>query len=157
VPAKLDLRELAKAQPLRTAARSSARTESAAPSLATLPPAERRAMLLELVREEASIVFRLPARAVADDEPLKTMGLDSLMALELRDRLGAKLQLALSATLTFDHPTVAQLAEHLDELVPRATPEPAVPPTPPVFEIDEPARAIENLSNDELVTLVRSL
>ncbi len=43
------------------------------------------------------------------------MGLDSLMALELRNRLEAETGLKLSATVAWNYPTVARLAEHLAE------------------------------------------
>jgi hypothetical protein len=41
------------------------------------------------------------------------MGLDSLMTLDLRNRLEASLGLSLSATLVWNYPTVATLTEYL--------------------------------------------
>jgi hypothetical protein len=40
------------------------------------------------------------------------MGMDSLMAVELKNRLEASLASSLPLTLTFDFPTIAALAEH---------------------------------------------
>ena len=54
-------------------------------------------------------VSQLPA----DDLGFFEMGLDSLMAMDLRNRLQGTLGHALSSTLTFDYPNVPKLAEHL--------------------------------------------
>jgi myxalamid-type polyketide synthase MxaF len=50
---------------------------------------------------------------VRADEPLKSYGIDSLMGLELRNRLEAVLGMRLSATLVWAHPTVAKIADFL--------------------------------------------
>ena len=46
-------------------------------------------------------------------EPLRQLGLDSLMAVELRNLLGKAVGQTLPATITFDHPSVAALVEYL--------------------------------------------
>jgi hypothetical protein len=48
-------------------------------------------------------------------KPLGAFGFDSLMAIELRNRLQSDLALALSATLIWNYPTIADLAPHLAE------------------------------------------
>jgi acyl carrier protein len=70
-------------------------------------------MLLEHVRGRVARILRLELSHVDRDAPLKTLGLDSLMTLELRNRLEADLGLRLSATLVWNYPTVAALAGHL--------------------------------------------
>ncbi|MGK4001428.1 SDR family NAD(P)-dependent oxidoreductase [Sorangium sp. So ce1036] len=91
--------------------------------LAPLPEAERQGALLELVRAEVAVVLRLPGPAqVPADRPLKQLGLDSLTAVELRNRLSARAQTALPTTLAFDHPTPRAIA---DLLLRRAFSEPA--------------------------------
>ena len=54
---------------------------------------------------------------MAADRPLKELGLDSLMAVELRNALGQRVGETLPATLAFDHPTAAAIAKHLLEEV----------------------------------------
>jgi acyl carrier protein len=50
------------------------------------------------------------ALAIDDERPLREMGLDSLMSVELRNALVVRAAARLPATLLFDHPTVAALA-----------------------------------------------
>ena len=58
------------------------------------------------------------------------MGIDSLLAVEIRNRLAASLGLALPATLLFDHPEIERLARFLAELLhPAAVGAPAAPRT----------------------------
>jgi acyl carrier protein len=80
------------------------------------PPKKRRTLLLEYVREQAVKVLSLDSsQAFEDKQPLTSLGLDSLMAVELRNLLGSGLGLKrnLPATLVFDHPTVAALTDYL--------------------------------------------
>ncbi|GAA3769228.1 hypothetical protein GCM10022403_000880 [Streptomyces coacervatus] len=82
--------------------------------LARLPETERAARVLELVCEEASHALGLPsARSVRPDQPLRDLGMDSVTAVDLRNRLGTRIGARLPATLLFDHPTPARLADHL--------------------------------------------
>ena len=53
------------------------------------------------------------AGAIEHRRPMQELGLDSLAALELRNRLGRLVGAVLPASLLFDHPTVAALTEHL--------------------------------------------
>jgi acyl transferase domain-containing protein/NADPH:quinone reductase-like Zn-dependent oxidoreductase len=82
------------------------------------PPDNRPPLMLAHVRAQARRVLGLgPAQPLDDRQPLSELGLDSLMAVELRNVLGADLALArsLPATLVFDYPSVASLADCLLE------------------------------------------
>ncbi|MEU0395897.1 SDR family NAD(P)-dependent oxidoreductase [Streptomyces sp. NPDC006208] len=82
--------------------------------LARLPEAERSERVLALVREEASRALGLrSAESVRPDRPLRELGMDSMTAMELRNRIGTRIGTKLPATLLFDHPTAARLAEYL--------------------------------------------
>ena len=82
--------------------------------LAALPPDERRRTLIDLVRENVAIVLGhdSPAEVPAEGSVLE-LGLDSLTALELRNRLTAATGVELAASAVFDHPTPAELAAQL--------------------------------------------
>ncbi|MEU0590238.1 beta-ketoacyl synthase N-terminal-like domain-containing protein [Streptomyces ardesiacus] len=79
-----------------------------------LPRARDRA-LTELVRDEAARVLGLDEpRRIEPGRPFTHLGLTSLTAVVLRDRLAARTGLRLPVTLAFDHPTPAALAAALE-------------------------------------------
>ncbi|MCK9931548.1 type I polyketide synthase [Frankia sp. Mgl5] len=84
--------------------------------LAAAPAEERESILLEYVRREvANVLGHQDADAVGPERDLGELGLDSLTAVELRNRLNAATGLRLPATLTFDHPTPAAIAAFVAE------------------------------------------
>ncbi|PJI99794.1 acyl transferase domain-containing protein [Streptomyces sp. 2333.5] len=83
-------------------------------SLSELPEDERRRMLLDVVRENvAAVLGHHQGGAIDDEQPFKDLGLDSLTAVELRNRLASATGLPLPATLLFDLPSPSALAHHL--------------------------------------------
>jgi SAM-dependent methyltransferase len=93
--------------------------------------AERIELLRELVRAEVMKVMRLDSDSPpARHDRLMELGMDSLMAVQLRNALNQALALdrPLSSTVMFDYPTIDAMAAHLHEWL---TPAPAVPPTSP--------------------------
>ncbi|MFD7712695.1 type I polyketide synthase [Streptomyces sp. NPDC059786] len=96
--------------------------------LAALGPAERAAALLTAVRTTVAVVLgHGSAEQVDDTRAFRELGLDSLTAVDLRNRLSALSGLKLPATLAFDHPTPRAIAAFLDEKL-FGTPVEAVPP-----------------------------
>ncbi|MFE0028010.1 SDR family NAD(P)-dependent oxidoreductase [Amycolatopsis sp. NPDC059021] len=82
--------------------------------LAGLPAGERERAVLELVRgHTAAVLGHEDGRAVDPLKGFTDLGLDSLAALELRNRLAAATDLRLPATLMFDYPSPVPLARHL--------------------------------------------
>jgi NADP-dependent 3-hydroxy acid dehydrogenase YdfG/acyl carrier protein len=76
-------------------------------------PALRQSMLEAHLTEQIAHVLRMSAAELGRDTPLPALGLDSLMALELRNRLELNLGVILSATLIWGYPTIAALAPFL--------------------------------------------
>jgi acyl transferase domain-containing protein len=84
------------------------------PALDAALPADRRQVLAEHVALHAARVLGLAAdRQVPARRPLGELGLDSLMAVEMRNALGASTDLPLPATLLFDYPSVEELTDYL--------------------------------------------
>jgi acyl transferase domain-containing protein/NADPH:quinone reductase-like Zn-dependent oxidoreductase/NAD(P)-dependent dehydrogenase (short-subunit alcohol dehydrogenase family)/acyl carrier protein len=82
--------------------------------LQSLPGADLPAALIAWLREQVAAVLRMEVSRVPEDKPLRSLGLDSLMALELRNRMERSLRLKLSATLIWNYPTLTALASHLE-------------------------------------------
>jgi acyl carrier protein len=71
---------------------------------------------VELVQEVVAAVLGLAgAAAVPANQPLKALGLDSLMAVEVRNQLSARAETTLPTTLVFDYPTPEAIAKLLLE------------------------------------------
>lgn len=70
---------------------------------------------LDIVRSEAAAVLGLDAAdAIPPDEPFESLGLDSLAAVELRNRLQRVLGKQIAISALFDAPTSSALAQFLD-------------------------------------------
>jgi polyketide synthase 12 len=84
--------------------------------LAALAESERERAVLDLVRTEIASVLDLGRpESLGPDRPLKDLGLDSLVAVELRNRLQGVTGLRLPSTLLFDYPTPGALAKMIRE------------------------------------------
>ncbi|MEV7261890.1 SDR family NAD(P)-dependent oxidoreductase, partial [Streptomyces sp. NPDC093937] len=95
----------------RRAGESAATPSGLREQLAALPEAERRAELTRLVQREAAVVLGVSGTdGIGAQQVLKELGIDSLMAVELRRRLSAETGLTLPSTLAFDYPTPTAVA-----------------------------------------------
>jgi len=108
-------------------------------------PANRFEILAGYVRRQVTEIMGFAADyPLALEQGFFQLGMDSLMTLELRNRLQAGLHYALPATLAFDYPTIAILTQYLLEtLFPAATP-----------AADELEPDLADLSRDQLKSLL---
>ncbi|MEQ1503158.1 MAG: SDR family NAD(P)-dependent oxidoreductase, partial [Myxococcota bacterium] len=78
------------------------------------PTGARRAMVVDHVQQVASRVLGYgPGKRLGTRDGFFDAGMDSLMAMDLRERLQTAIGAPLSATLAFDHPTVEAVADAL--------------------------------------------
>ncbi|HEY0700211.1 MAG TPA: KR domain-containing protein, partial [Micromonospora sp.] len=82
--------------------------------LVGLSGVDRERVLVDLVRGHAAVALGHGDGGVVDvDRPFKELGFDSLIAVELRNRLSSVTGLVLPPTLVFDYPTPAAVAGYL--------------------------------------------
>ena len=115
----------------------SASSEDLLSRLRSAQAPERGALLVSALQQEVQAVLRLPT-APAPSVGFFDLGMDSLMSVELRNRLNRALsgEYVVSNTAVFDYPNVAALADHLaaelgqglGDASPEAVEEPAAPP-----------------------------
>jgi acyl transferase domain-containing protein/acyl carrier protein len=91
--------------------------------LILLAPKKRQERLFAFLRSQITLILGLePTFTLDPRQPLNELGLDSLMAVEMRNALGDLLDRSLPATILFDYPTLAALTEFLvKEILPPAT------------------------------------
>jgi acyl transferase domain-containing protein/acyl-CoA synthetase (AMP-forming)/AMP-acid ligase II/NAD(P)-dependent dehydrogenase (short-subunit alcohol dehydrogenase family)/acyl carrier protein len=80
------------------------------------PLAEKKKILLDFVLEIIRNVIGIDA-SQALDTPLMEQGIDSLQAVEMRNRLGKGLETTLPVSLLFNYPTINELINYLEQEV----------------------------------------
>jgi acyl carrier protein len=113
--------------------------------LAIESAAARRIFLESKLRLEVANVLRVEAAAVDPQQPLRELGIDSLMAIELRNALEAMFGVRLPSTVVWNCPTVAALGQELL----RKMDLPLVDPT--ASQAEPPANGVEALQDDDLL------
>jgi acyl carrier protein len=119
-------------------------------------PEERLSIILEQVAGSAAAVLGAARPDMLDVyQGLFDMGMDSLMSVELKTRLEKSIGQSLPSTLTFNYPTIAELAEYLlsklfpVEAIAHSTPEMPVEENVPIDVED-----MDDFSEDELADLL---
>jgi acyl carrier protein len=73
----------------------------------------RRPLLVNYIRTQIARPLGIDPDSLDSEQPLSDIGLDSLRAVELTERLQATLNISLPTTLVFDYPTIDALADFL--------------------------------------------
>ena len=104
--------------------------------LAAEEPAARRPLVEAYLKEQAARVLGLDPAGLASHQPLDTLGLDSLMAIELKNSVESGLGVALPIADLLQGPTIDGLTgQVLDRLA-----EPSPAPTTPILPVSEPGQ-----------------
>lgn len=95
------------------------------------------------------------ARAVRDDAGFFDLGLDSIMAVDLVNRLSQAFGVSLSAADVFNHPTVAEIAEYLlsADPAPQPSPVPTAPAPAPAARVtprERPAPTVRDTEREPI-------
>lgn len=121
----LPLLDAAGVKPLFEAQRGGMATVKASHASGTLrrsmlaaDPDERSDMMTRHVRDQVAGVLGLDAEEVLDERRgLFDLGMDSMMAVQIKSRLESSLGCELPATVALEHPNIRALAEHLCEII----------------------------------------
>jgi acyl carrier protein len=120
-------------------AKSAPAPQAAPPRLVAGKAAEQ---IDQVVRDTLAAVVRLRPDAIDGTTRLSTLGLDSLMGLELRNRLESALGTRLPVSLVWSHPDVRSLAAAIADLVHDTAPAAAAAPVVASRTSDEPIAVV---------------
>ncbi|MGZ4700436.1 MAG: SDR family NAD(P)-dependent oxidoreductase [Ilumatobacteraceae bacterium] len=89
------------------------RAATLAEQLASSPAGDHADIVDAMLRRVLGQVLKLPESRIGDAQPFGTLGLDSLMAIEVRNRLERETGITMSATMAWNYPTVRELRGHV--------------------------------------------
>ena len=127
-------------------------------SLEAAAAGDRRGILVDFLRRQVQSVLRLPSLP-SPEVGFFELGVDSLMAVELRNRVNRGLAGAYVApnTVVLDHPSVARLAEHLAAQLDGAAKPEAAQPSVAVGPVGSDYDRLQELSEEDLLAEAEAL
>lgn len=133
------------------AARSTVDVEA----LLRLPKAERETAINDFIRSRIAHVLHF--ESAQDVEPgarFRELGLDSLMAVEMKNSLETAFRVPLPTSIVFDHPSIPLLAQFIDQ---RLVPETKEPESRAATEIAQVQQLSDAAAEAELAALANAL
>jgi acyl transferase domain-containing protein len=128
--------------------------------LAKVPSAQRKDFLKQKITETLARVLKSSVdRSLPEDTPFTELGLDSVMALELRNQLNKALQSSFPATLAFTFPTLEALTNYALKEIDVGTTQQTSAPVPQTNKVKKEAQQTSSLktrsSLEDIEALVR--
>lgn len=80
-------------------------------------PTSRQSLIVEYIRQQLSRIMGIEPESLQTDRPLSTFGLDSLLALELKNNLETRLDFTLPMAKLMEGPSISSLAEEIARLI----------------------------------------
>lgn len=122
--------------------------ENFASEFSSIPLEERTTTLNDRVRQMLATTLAIDSSTyISAHERFFELGMDSLTAMEFRNRLQAELGITLPTTLAFDYPTLDALTGYLKTLMPASTEQ-------PIEQNGWTDPELDGLSHDEIVRLL---
>lgn len=126
--------------------------------LLALNDKEKAAELLELIKTEIAKILQCQPADINIDTGFIDLGLDSLMAVELKDTLEQQLNLTLDATIVFDYPNLNTLTKHLISLLDSEQSHPEKTTVKPELinshQTNDSHSDLDDLTDDEVAKLI---
>jgi acyl transferase domain-containing protein/NADPH:quinone reductase-like Zn-dependent oxidoreductase/NAD(P)-dependent dehydrogenase (short-subunit alcohol dehydrogenase family)/SAM-dependent methyltransferase/acyl carrier protein len=125
--------------------------------LQEVKPEERQDIVENFIQEQVAIVLGASASRVDLDRSLNELGLDSLMAVELKNRIEADLQLSLPTGRLVQGPSIREIAT--DVLALLAAPHPTLS-SPPIMRrqlVDQGSTSVDELSDQQVDLLLKEM
>ncbi|MFG6100258.1 SDR family NAD(P)-dependent oxidoreductase [Leptothoe sp. ISB3NOV94-8A] len=136
---------------LRPAEPSSQPSSTFLQRLETAPIPGRKSLLIQFIQKNVGHTLGIAdLQQIDPQESLFDMGMDSLMAVEFRNRLQSELQISISSTVLFDYPSVDAIATYLfEKIFPPDHPDPTPPHRSPQTDVSEIRAEVTQLSEAE--------
>ncbi|HEX5081064.1 MAG TPA: SDR family NAD(P)-dependent oxidoreductase, partial [Blastocatellia bacterium] len=145
--------------------RAAGRTRAKRDALLAAEPQERQALLETYLREQVARVLGLSPANLDAHQPLNRFGLDSLMAVEVKNRIELDIGAHIPVVRLLQGPSLAHIADQLAGQLTAVGGDPSIQRTPgPVAKAPQPTSPSEDLttridqmSDEEVESLLKSM